>query len=312
MARIIERHPYWGLKVLGFVAPNGQTRDTFADLPVLGRADELPRILRDEVVDEVLFVLSRRQLYEFEESFVLCSELGIRARIALYFPNIKARVLLEELEGIPLLTFTTTPAAPFPLFVKQLADFVLAAIALLLLAPLLLLVAAAIKLGSRGPVLFRQQRCGVNGRPFTLLKFRTMVEGAEQQLDEVAHLNQVKGPAFKAKKDPRVTRLGRLLRRFSIDELPQLVNVLKGDMSLVGPRPPIPEEVSQYEHWQRRRLSMKPGLTGLWQVSGRAELDDFESWINLDLAYIDQWSLWLDLKILLRTIPAVLSARGAA
>jgi lipopolysaccharide/colanic/teichoic acid biosynthesis glycosyltransferase len=139
-----------------------------------------------------------------------------------------------------------------------------------------------------------------------------MYEGADRRLDEVAHLNEVEGPAFKARRDPRVTPVGRLLRRLSLDELPQLFNVLRGDMSLVGPRPPLPEEVERYERWQRRRLSMKPGLTGLWQVSGRAGLDDFSRWTALDLAYIDQWSLWLDLKILLKTIPAVLSTRGAA
>jgi lipopolysaccharide/colanic/teichoic acid biosynthesis glycosyltransferase len=160
--------------------------------------------------------------------------------------------------------------------------------------------------------MFRQQRCGLNGRRFTLYKFRTMEVGAEDHLDEVAHLNQVDGPAFKARQDPRVTRVGRILRRLSIDELPQLVNVVRGDMSLVGPRPPLPEEVGQYERWQRRRLSMKPGITGLWQVSGRADLGDFNSWIKLDLAYIDTWSLWLDLKILLKTVPAVLSTQGAA
>ena len=312
VAQIIGDHPHWGLKLLGFVAPNGTGPEEVAGLPVLGRADELPRILQEEVVDEVIFVLSRRQLEEFEESFLLCAELGIRARVALYFPHMKARVLLEELEGIPLLTFTNTPGAPFPTFVKQLQDRFASALGIVVLAPLFPIVALAVKLDSRGPVLFSQKRCGLNGRLFTLYKFRTMFEGADRKLDEVAHLNEVDGPAFKARRDPRVTSVGRLLRRFSLDELPQLINVLKGEMSLVGPRPPLPEEVARYERWQRRRLSMKPGLTGLWQVSGRAGLDDFNRWIALDLAYIDQWSLWLDLKILLKTIPAVLSTRGAA
>jgi exopolysaccharide biosynthesis polyprenyl glycosylphosphotransferase len=312
MAQVIQDHPYWGLRVLGFVSPNGTDTESYAGLPVLGSADELPHVLQEAIVDEVLFVLSRRQLYEFEESFVLCSELGIRARVALYFPHIKARLILEELAGTPLLTFTTTPAAPFPMFLKQLVDYAVAAIGLVVLSPLLLAIGAVIKLSSPGPVLFRQTRCGVNGRPFTLLKLRTMSEDAESRLDQVAHLNEVNGPAFKARHDPRVTGIGRWLRRFSIDELPQLVNVLKGDMSLVGPRPPLPSEVARYQHWQRRRLSMKPGLTGLWQVSGRANLDDFNSWIELDLAYIDSWSLWLDLKIMLKTVPAVLSTRGAS
>ena len=311
VARIIEDHPHWGLKLLGFVAPNGSSPETVAGLPVLGRADDLPKILQDEVVDEVIFVLSRRQLEEFEESFLLCSELGIRARVALYFPHMKARVVLEELEGIPLLTFTNTPGAIFPLFVKWLADVVLSGILLVVLSPLLLVIGLAVWLTSKGPMLYTQQRCGLNGRRFSLYKFRTMYVGADQRLDEVAHLNEVNGPAFKAKHDPRVTPIGRWLRRWSLDELPQLINVLKGEMSLVGPRPPIPAEVEQYERWQRRRLSMKPGITGLWQVSGRAGIDDFDDWITLDLRYIDQWSLWLDFKIMLKTIPAVIFARGA-
>lgn len=312
VARIVLAHPYWGLRLLGFVAPDGERPATFAGLPVLGGADELPRILEHEVVDEVVFVLSRRQLDEFEDAILLCSELGIRARVALFFPHMKARVVLDDLEGIPLLTFTNAPAAPFPAFVKRLVDLVVAILGLVVLSPLLPLIALAIVLGSRGPVLFTQLRCGLNGRRFTVYKFRTMVVGAEGQLESVAHLNEVNGPAFKARRDPRTTWVGRILRRLSLDELPQLVNVLIGHMSLVGPRPPLPEEVERYERWQRRRLSMKPGITGLWQVSGRAALDDFNHWIALDLAYIDQWSLWLDLKILAKTVPAVLTARGAA
>jgi exopolysaccharide biosynthesis polyprenyl glycosylphosphotransferase len=312
VARIIAAHPHWGLRLLGFVAPNGQSEKEFAGLPVLGRAEDLAGILQERVVDDVIFVLSRRQLEEFEDSFLLCSELGIRARVALYFPHMKARVLLEDLEGIPLLTFAPTPGGPFPIFLKQLLDRTVSALGIVLTAPLMPLVALAIKLDSRGPVLYSQVRCGLNGRHFTLYKLRTMVEGADGHLEEVSHLNEVEGPAFKARRDPRVTSVGRWLRRFSLDELPQLVNVLRGDMSLVGPRPPLPEEVARYERWQRRRLSMKPGMTGLWQVSGRAGLDDFSRWTTIDLAYIDQWSLWLDLKILFKTIPAVLSTKGAS
>jgi lipopolysaccharide/colanic/teichoic acid biosynthesis glycosyltransferase len=159
-------------------------------------------------------------------------------------------------------------------------------------------------------VLFRQERCGLRGRRFILLKFRTMVEDADRRRPEVDHLNVMDGPVFKAPGDPRVTGLGRWLRRSSLDELPQLVNVLRGDMSLVGPRPPLPDEVARYQSWQRRRLAMKPGLTCLWQVSGRSGLD-FATWMELDLAYIDSWSLWLDLRILARTVPAVLRGRGA-
>jgi exopolysaccharide biosynthesis polyprenyl glycosylphosphotransferase len=235
----------------------------------------------------------------------------VRAHVSLdIFPHVLARPVLEELDGIPLLTFTTTPSNPMQLVVKRAIDLALALFLTLLTLPIQLLAALAIKLTSRGPVFFRQVRCGLNGRHFTLLKFRTMEVDAEGRLPEIAHLNEMSGPVFKAARDPRLTRVGRVLRRLSIDELPQLWNVLGGDMSLVGPRPPLPEEVARYEPWQRRRLSMAPGLTCLWQVSGRSELD-FDRWMELDLKYIDTWTPYLDLKILLKTVPAVLSGRGA-
>ena len=211
---------------------------------------------------------------------------------------------------IPLLTFTTTPSNPGQLAAKRALDLAFSLILFLVTLPVQLLAAAGIVLTSGTPVFFRQERCGLNGRHFTLLKFRTMRRDAPERLQEISHLNEMTGPVFKASRDPRLTFVGRLLRRLSIDELPQLWNVIVGDMSLVGPRPPLPEEVSHYEPWQRRRLSMKPGLTCLWQVSGRNELD-FDRWMALDLKYIDTWSTLLDLKILLKTVPAVLTGRGA-
>jgi exopolysaccharide biosynthesis polyprenyl glycosylphosphotransferase len=203
------------------------------------------------------------------------------------------------------------PTATLALFVKRTLDVVVALAGLVLSLPLWLAAALAIRLTSRGRVLYRQVRCGLHGRRFVLLKFRTMVADAEKMQGDVAHLNVMDGPVFKAPGDPRVTPMGRLLRRSSLDELPQLLNVLRGDMSLVGPRPPLPDEVERYLPWQRRRLAMKPGITCLWQISGRSHLD-FATWMELDLAYIDNWSLWLDLKILLLTVPAVFSGRGAA
>ena len=234
----------------------------------------------------------------------------MRAHVSLdIFPHVLARPVLEELDGIPLLTFTTTPVEPGRARGQARDRSRPLARALRVTIPIQILAAAAIRLLSGAPVLFRQVRCGLNGRQFTLLKFRTMEPGAEERLAEISHLNEMTGPVFKARRDPRLTAAGRLLRRLSIDELPQLWNVIVGDMSLVGPRPPLPEEVSRYEPWQRRRLSMKPGLTCLWQVSGRSELD-FDRWMALDLKYIDTWSPMLDLKILLKTVPAVLSGRG--
>jgi exopolysaccharide biosynthesis polyprenyl glycosylphosphotransferase len=182
---------------------------------------------------------------------------------------------------------------------------------MVVMSPIKVIAAVLIKLTSPGPVLFKQERCGLNGRLFTMYKFRSMVDNAEQLRFELETLNEMQGPVFKSSRDPRITKIGKFIRRFSIDEFPQIYNVLRGDMSLVGPRPPLPQEVSRYQHWQRRRLSMKPGITCLWQISGRNQVTSFEDWMKLDLTYIDNWSLLLDLKILLKTIPVVLMGRGA-
>lgn len=317
LAESIRGHRYWGYRVLGFVANQGpgdaagESPDPGAT-PLLGGLDDLPRVLADNIVDEVIFSVSRRDLDRFEDLVLALQEQGVLTRFALdFFPHTQAKMRLEELDGVPLVTFSTSPTGALSLAFKRLTDVALSALLLALAAPIVLAVAAAIKVTSGGAVLFRQTRCGRNGRRFTLYKFRTMVEGAEELRHEVAHLNEMDGPVFKATRDPRVTTLGRLLRKFSLDELPQLWNVLKGDMSLVGPRPPIPEEVEQYQRWQRRRLAMRPGLTCLWQISGRNQLD-FEQWMRLDLQYIDSWSPWLDFKILAKTVPVVLSGRGAS
>jgi len=310
LADSIRSHRYWGYRVLGFVADSEETE---ADArPLLGRLDELPRVLAGNVVDEVIFAVSRRDLDRFEDLVLALQEQGVLTRFALdFFPHTQAKMRLEELDGVPLVTFSTSPTGALALAFKRLTDVALSTLLLALAAPVVVAVAAAIKLSSGGAVLFRQTRCGMNGRRFTLYKFRTMVEGAEELRHEVAHLNEMDGPVFKASNDPRVTGVGRFLRKFSLDELPQLWNVLKGDMSLVGPRPPIPEEVEHYQRWQRRRLAMRPGLTCLWQISGRNQLD-FEQWMRLDLQYIDSWTPWLDFKILAKTVPVVLSGRGAS
>ncbi|HMB53502.1 MAG TPA: sugar transferase [Thermoanaerobaculia bacterium] len=313
IAHSIDHHRFWGFRLLGFVRTGDAVPDDF-DSPhrVLGHLDDIPGIVERHPVDDVIFSVRRRELDRMEELFAMLQELGIRTRFSMnLFPHHDARVQLEDLDGTPLLTFSTTPTNQLQLFAKRILDVGISMLMLMLSLPLVGLIALAIKLSSGGTVFFRQTRCGLNGRLFTLYKFRTMVHDAEKRRDEVEHLNEMRGPVFKVRSDPRVTRLGRLLRKFSLDELPQLWNVVRGDMSLVGPRPPIPEEVAQYQRWQRRRLSMKPGLTCLWQVSGRNELD-FDQWLALDLQYIDTWSPMLDFKILLKTIPAVLSGRGAS
>ena len=315
MARLIHDHPWWGLKLLGLVRErpaSSEAGTTAGGLPVLGSLEDFPTILTSLPVDEVILAVDRGDVDQLEDVFLMCEEMGVKTRLILdFFPHVFAKVELEEFDGTPLLTFSTTPAETGALLVKRAVDVGLALLLGIVCLPLAALLALLIKLTSHGPVLFRQVRCGLSGRPFTFYKLRTMTEDAEERLAEVAHLNEHDGPVFKSSHDPRVTAFGRFLRRFSLDEIPQLWNVLKGEMSLVGPRPPLPDEVARYEKWQRRRLSMKPGLTGLWQVSGRSDLPSFDQWMELDLAYIDNWSLTLDAKILLRTIPTVLSGRGA-
>ena len=313
LADSIREHRYWGFKILGFVAhPSAKGDDVPNRYRLLGSLDDIFHIVENEVVDDVLFCVSRRELDRMEDLFLALHEQGIRTRFALnLFPHVKARTRFEELDGVPMLTFSTAPEMPVPMLAKRILDIALSILVMAVSMPVLLAIAALIKITGGGAVLYRQTRCGLNGRKFTLYKIRTMVEDAELQQEELLHLNEMDGPVFKLKDDPRVTWLGRFLRRFSLDELPQLWNVLRGDMSLVGPRPPIPDEVKRYQRWQRRRLSMKPGLTCLWQVSGRNQLD-FDRWMELDLQYIDTWSPWLDLKILAKTVPAVLSGRGAS
>ncbi|HEX9637709.1 MAG TPA: sugar transferase [Acidobacteriota bacterium] len=308
-AAALEAHRSWGFEFLGFIDEGNPAPDV-PRARILGSAKEVPKLLRRLSVDELIFVVGRRKLEELEDLFLLCEEEGVRTHLAAdFFPRSHAKVLLDDLNGVPLITFTTVPQGMVALFIKRAFDLVAATTMLALLAVPMAAIALAVKLTSRGPLLFHQTRCGISGRLFTMYKFRSMVHGAQELRSSLAHLNEADGPVFKIRRDPRRTRVGAFLRRYNLDELPQLWNVLRGEMSLVGPRPPIPEEVEQYERWQRRRLSMKPGLTCLWQVSGRHELG-FKEWMRLDLEYIDRWSLWLDFKILLRTIPVVLLGQG--
>jgi exopolysaccharide biosynthesis polyprenyl glycosylphosphotransferase len=312
MARGIERHRDLGLRVRGFLSPGDAGFPAKLDgYAVLGSAQDLPQILEREIIDEVIFAVSQEELRQMDKLMLFCEEQGITTRVILdFFPHLISRTYIEDLDGFPLLTFSTTPKSELLLFYRRILDFMGSLVLISLLSPLFLLITVLIRLDSPGPALFRQVRCGVNGRRFTFYKFRSMEVGAEEKKKGLLHLNLMSGPVFKIKNDPRVTRVGHFLRKTSLDELPQLFNVLRGSMSFVGPRPLPAEEVEKIKGWQRRRLSMKPGITGLWQVSGRNHVD-FQDWVKLDLEYIDNWSLWLDLKILLKTIPAVLSGKGA-
>jgi exopolysaccharide biosynthesis polyprenyl glycosylphosphotransferase len=270
----------------------------------------LPELLRQHVIDEIIFAVDSRKLSGMEEIFLLCDEEGVRTRVVVdFFPHVNSEVYLDRLGSTPLLTFSAAPHDEIRLLAKRVTDVILAAAALVLLLPFMLLIAMLIRVTSPGPAIFRQERCGLNGRRFVFYKFRSMCDNAEEMKASLAHMSRKK-TAFKIPNDPRLTLIGKFLRKFSIDEWPQLWNVLKGDMSLVGPRPAVPQEVELYKAWQRRRLRMRPGLTCLWAVSGRDSLD-FDTWMKMDMQYIDNWSLGLDWQIMLRTIPRVITGRGA-
>lgn len=314
VARELEASKAEGIRLQGFFALNGDalpagTLTVSREYPVHS-IHRLRDFLEHQVLDEIIFAVDSGDLTPLHDIFLECDEEGIRTRIAItQFPHVNSEMYLESLGPIPLLTFSATPHDELKLLAKRTTDVTLSALGLLIASPLLLIAAILVRLTSPGPVIFRQERCGLNGRRFTLLKFRSMIQNAEELRPALEHLNE-KSTVFKMKNDPRLTPVGRLLRKFSIDELPQLWNILRGDMSIVGPRPPIESEVENYARWQRRRLRMRPGLTCLWAIQGRDGLD-FDTMMRKDLDYIDSWSLTLDLHIMLRTIPLVITGKGA-
>ncbi len=316
VAATVDDHRDWGLDVIALATDGSWTDDPSLGHRVLGTYDDIPRaVANGEIIDEVLIAPASDRtddLRRIESVLLHLEQLGIVTRLVVNFlPTRLPHLNFDEFGGLSLLTMGTKPRDEVLLFVRRIVDVVVSALLLVALSPLFALIALAIKWSSPGVVLFRQIRCGLHGRPFVFLKFRTMREDAEALKPALAEFNEMDGPVFKMTNDPRiVNRLGHFLRRTSLDELPQLWNILRGDMSFVGPRPAVLDEVREYEPWQRRRLSMPPGLTCLWQISGRSDLT-FAEWMRLDLEYIDNWSLWLDLKIALKTIPAVLLGRGA-
>jgi exopolysaccharide biosynthesis polyprenyl glycosylphosphotransferase len=303
----LRSHRELGLHIIGFLS---DVPDAVPSARVLGRIEELPDVLHTYVVDEIAICLPFREWDKIEVLIGICQDEGKSVRIPIELPErALSRGHVEEVDGVPLYSLVSGPDRLFALGLKRLFDIVVAALAILILFPVMLIVGMTVWIVDGAPLIFRQCRVGRNGRLFTMLKFRTMTRDAEAQRITLAELNEVKGHAFKVRDDPRITRLGKLLRRASLDELPQLLNVLIGDMSLVGPRPPLESEVAHYDVWHRRRLSMKPGVTGLWQIRGRRE-PEFDKWVEADLEYIDRWSLWLDIKILAATIPSVMTMSG--
>jgi len=310
--RTIVARPTLGYQIVGFVDDNPEKgNNSIGRFPGLGSVQNLPDLIEEKSIDEVIITLPWMYHRKIMGIVRACERRNVNAHIVPdLFQMSLSRVDVDDLGGIPLVGVREVGFGQKVRTIKRLMDIAGAGVGLTLGAPLLGLIALAIRLDSPGAIIFRQTRVGANGRLFKLYKFRSMYKGAEEELEELRDRSEVDGPIFKMRDDPRVTRVGRILRRTSLDELPQLWNVLRGDMSLVGPRPPIPSEVSEYREWHKKRLEVRPGLTGLWQVSGRSLLS-FDEQCLLDIYYIENWSLWLDFQILLRTIPEVVFGNGA-
>jgi exopolysaccharide biosynthesis polyprenyl glycosylphosphotransferase len=308
-ADLTDSHRELGLRVLGHLGRGGSPGEPRPRRPILGRFEDIEDVLHSLVVDEVAICVPVHDWPLVEAITRICAEEGkvvrVPARDAM--PGLSG-ANVEQYGGLTIQSLVYGPDRILSLLAKRTIDVLGAILLIVLTSPLLAAIALAIRATDGSPVLFRQPRVGLHGRTFQLVKFRTMVRDAEDQLTVLMPRNEIAGPAFKVTHDPRVSRTGRFLRRTSLDELPQLWNVLRGEMSLVGPRPPLPREVASYGVWHRRRLAMKPGITGLWQVSERRS-PDFDRWVSIDLDYIDRWSLWLDLKIMARTLPAMLEGR---
>ena len=311
--KLIEGNLDCYIKVIGLIDMEPARKgDVIYGYEILGCLEDVPNIINTNVVDEIVFIVPRSWLNKIEDLLLYCENVGLKVNIAVNLFDFKfSKATQTDLHGFPLLVFERAPQQLGLMFIKRMLDFIVSGIASILLLPLFAVIAILIKMTSEGPVFFKQYRCGLYGRKFMFYKFRTMEVDAESKLEGLLKHNEMDGPVFKMTNDPRVTKIGKWLRKTSIDELPQLWNVFIGDMSLVGPRPPLPKEVENYDNWQRRRLSMRPGITCLWQIGGRSEIADFKEWMRLDLEYIDNWSPTQDFKILLRTIPVVLFGRGA-
>ena len=305
---LIESHHEWGYKIVGLIDDYAELKGcTFKGYCVIGQLKDIPDILHNNVIDEIIYIVPGSWLKLIEKSILFCEIEGVKVNVAvdIYQPKFYRRTL-SELNNFPFLTFDRSPNKLGQLFIKRLCDIIISSIILVLFSPVYLIISLIIKATSKGPVFFRQERCGLNGRRFTLYKFRTMVEDADIMKKGLLSQNEMEGPVFKIENDPRITKVGGFLRKTSLDEFPQFWNVFLGDMSIIGPRPPIPSEVDQYDAWHRRRLKMRPGISCLWQIKGRNKITDFNDWARMDMEFIDNWSFWLDTCIFLKTIPVVL------
>lgn len=308
--RQIVQHTDWGYKIFGVIGDDSLKSLLPDGVKFLPADTNVSKLLEEKIIDELAYCINTPDIKQVEELVFICSEVGVIFRMYSPFFNMLAnRTHLHYFDTTPMLTLSKLPVDHFAQSLKISFDFLFSFFVLLFLFPIFFVIGLIIKLTSKGPIFFKQERVSVMGRPFLIYKFRTMVANAESLKENLMALNEADGPTFKMEKDPRITNIGRFLRKTSLDELPQFINVLKGDMSIVGPRPPVPSEVKNYERWQLRRLSMKPGITCIWQVSGRNTVS-FDRWMEMDLEYIDNWSLKMDFIIFLKTIRAVIMASG--
>jgi exopolysaccharide biosynthesis polyprenyl glycosylphosphotransferase len=307
IAQLVKSQPELGIRFVGFV-----TYENKYAPEIVAAVDDFEGALKKNSIDEVLFTEVSENFPIVKQLASIASEEGVGVSLVPDFFSLEViRSEVSYFGKYPLVNYRSSPSERPSYVLKRILDVVLAGMLIVTLSPLLLFIAIQIKLSSKGPILFKQKRVGLNGRIFTMFKFRSMLHNSERLQEKLERKNEMVGPAFKITQDPRITKFGKFIRKYSLDELPQLINIILGDMSLVGPRPPLPTEVNLYERKQRRRLSMPPGLTCIWQVSGRSDIIDFEEWAQMDLDYIDQWSLGLDMKLLAQTIPVVFRGAGA-
>jgi exopolysaccharide biosynthesis polyprenyl glycosylphosphotransferase len=308
----VSKYPDWGLKILGLIGKHeGEVGKERFGYKLVGHTKNVRELLHHTPIDELIIALPAKHLGDIEGVMAICDEEGVPVRIiSPFFRNIISKAKTDMIHGLPIIKFSSVERNDFEAALKRLMDIVVSLVLLILLAPVLAIIAALIKIDSKGPVFYRWKVLGLNKRRLTSWKFRTMAENADELKEGLIANSEMSGPAFKMSNDPRITRVGKWLRKFSLDELPQFWSVLKGDLSLVGPRPPLQSEVEKYEGWHRRKLSVKPGITCLWQVNGRNEINEFDEWMRLDMKYIDQWNLWLDFKILLKTVCVTLKGTG--
>jgi exopolysaccharide biosynthesis polyprenyl glycosylphosphotransferase len=308
----VERNIGWGLDVIGYLtSKKNEVGTNLRERKILGTYSDVVEVLHKNIIDDVIICVPSKDFKAIEEVLISCEKEGVQVRLySDFFGHLAKRISVDYLYDIPIVSFYTVPYNEWALYLKRFMDISVSFILLILLSPVFLFIAILIKLTSQGPILYQWKVVGLNKKPFNSWKFRTMIQNADEFKKRLEEVNEMSGPVFKMKDDPRITKVGKYLRKFSLDELPQLWSVLKGDMSLVGPRPPLQSEIKDFESWHRRKLSMKPGITCLWQVKGRNKINDFDDWAKLDLQYIDNWSIWLDIKILFQTVFSVLLGSG--